>query len=460
MTFQTPPSHFSLSNQHTPAARRNNRMTWRLLSLASVLLVIVVWLGLAAAALLTYQDLHRSAQQRLAAELSFLQRLPPAVQMPTGNTGARVFRLRTPLPERLQQRLLDKTATISASTARQLGWQAYGVQGEVLAMQVSNTQPALMIAVPMAKKRLQRTFITTGVLLSLAIFGVMGLLGVVLHARIRRRIAYIDEAANVIMQGDLQKRIPINPALQDEYSRLAETLNAMLDKIAHLMQGLRNVNNNIAHDLKSPLNRMRSRMEVALMNSRSADEYQQALAQSIEDVDALLQTFQSLLLMGNLESNARNYQLQPVSLSNIMQSLGELYAAIAEEKSHAFTLQIDEGVEVFANAGLLSQALSNLLDNAIKYTPEGGQITMSLTQTPAMAMVVITDNGIGIPAHERQAVFERFTRLDSARQLPGTGLGMSLVRAILAVHHASIQLHDNQPGLRVEIRLRTSQSAK
>ncbi len=221
------------------------------------------------------------------------------------------------------------------------------------------------------------------------------------------------------------------------------------------MQELRQVNSNIAHDLKSPLNRMRSRMEVALMNSRNAEEYQQALANSIADVDTLLQTFQALLLMGNLQSNARNYELKTLSLSALASNLGELYTALADEKQHQLQIAIQPGIQVFANPSLLSQALSNLLDNAIKYTPAGGCIRFSVSRTTNMALIVISDNGPGIPTGERENVFKPFTRLDAARQLPGTGLGMSLVHAILSIHQASIQLHDNQPGLRVEIRLRT-----
>lgn len=433
--------------------RQGSRVAWRLMGLMTLLLVIIVWLGLAAAALLTYQDLRRDAQQRLSTELALLQRLPADAKWASGS-GFFVLQDEQLLPVHLQKRLAEKVTTISASTTRQLGWQHQGITGEVLAMRLPNSQPPLIVATPIAKARLQRRFIVTGLLVTLVIVVLMCLFMLIINARVARRLAYIDETANAIMLGDLRKRIPINPAIQDEYSRLALTLNAMLDKNTQLMQQLRQVNNNIAHDLKSPLNRIRSRMEVALINSRDAETYQQALAESIEDVDALLQTFQALLLMGNLEANARNYQLERISLSDVSNKLSELYTAVAEEKAHTLQSNIAEDITVFANANLFSQALGNVLDNAIKYTPEGGNICFSVSQTAATAVIVISDNGPGVPASDRETIFTRFTRLDSARQLPGTGLGMSLVRAILDVHKATIQLHDNRPGLRVEIRLR------
>lgn len=444
------------NNKSAKLTLHNAGISLKLAMMIALLMVICVWLGVAGAALLTYQDLQRNAQQRLLTEIQFLQSLSAdhtTMAIPTGDRGVHFFFTDKPLPKPLKHRL-QTAAIITAATAKDLGWQAHGIRSEVSAMIAPNTQPPLIVAVPVEKGYLQRTFVSIGVLISLAIFTLMLAFIVLLNAKIKRRIRYIDRTAHAIMRGDLQKRVPVNPAFDDEYSRLATTLNAMLDKIAQLMQELRHVNNNVAHDLKSPLNRMRSRMEVALMNSRTPDEYQQALAQSIEDIDALLQTFQSLLLMGNLSSNARDYQLENVSLSTLTENIGELYAAVAEAKSHTFELSVQPDITVFANANLLGQALSNLLDNAIKYTPEGGRIRFSVSQTAATALIVICDNGIGIPAEQREAVFERFTRLDAARQLSGVGLGMSLVRAILAVHHAGIQLHDNQPGLRVEVRLR------
>ncbi len=421
----------------------------------ALLLIICVWLGLMILAAVNYQQLQHTAQQRLTTEIDVLTRFSVLPATPMSAKDIYIFRLDNDFPKQLRQRLSDGSVVISPNTAKQLNWQIHGVYSEVLAAQVPHSQPPLIVAVPIGKQHLKKTFMTTGILLSLVILVLMLLLGFALNARITRRLRYIDDTANAIMHGDLQKRIPINPALHDEYSRLAMTLNAMLDKIAQLMQELRQVNNNIAHDLKSPLNRMRSRMEVALMNSRDAEEYQQALANSIADVDTLLQTFQALLLLGNLQSNARHYQLKRLSLSALAINLGELYTALADEKKHQFHLDIQPNIQVFANAELLSQALSNLLDNAIKYTPAGGCIRFSVSQTASMALIVISDNGPGIPANERKNVFKPFTRLDASRQLPGTGLGMSLVRAILNIHQASIQLHDNQPGLRIEIRLRT-----
>ncbi len=198
----------------------------------ALLLIICIWLGLTILALLHYQQLQHTAQQRLTAEIDALTRFSVMTATPMSASDSHAFRLddNDDMPDKLWQRLLNGSAIISLSTARQLNWQKHGVYSEVLAAVVPDTQPPLIVAIPIAKQHLQKTFMSTGILLSLVIFMLMLLLGFALNARITRRLRYIDDTANAIMQGDLQKRIPINPALYDEYGRLATTLNAMLDK--------------------------------------------------------------------------------------------------------------------------------------------------------------------------------------------------------------------------------------
>ncbi len=419
------------------------------------LMVICVMLALLSANVQIYQMQQQLLEKQLVLSTQWLQQHPRTVSSyPTNEVLT--FQPVTPLPDSLLQRLQSpQPILLSRATLQALGWQTNSNSG-VIAKMLPNASPLTLIAIPAPKKKLTHLFITTGLYLSLAILCILLSYTFLIHARTLRRLRYINRTAMAIVDGKLDKRIPINPAIQDEFSDLSATLNLMLDKINQLMQGLRQVNNNIAHDLKSPLSRMRSRMEVALLNSRTHEEYESALSHSIDDVDNLLKTFNALLLMGNLDSSARNYQLQDTSLSALFESLAELYEVVAEEKQHRFDSDIARNVHVFANANLLAQAISNLLDNAIKYTPEGGHIQLCLRQTASQAVMTISDNGHGIPKSARQTVFERFTRLDSARQLPGTGLGMSLVKSILNIHHASIQLYDNCPGLRVEIVLRCS----
>ncbi len=421
--------------------------------ITGMLMVICIMLAMVGANIQVYQSEQATKAKQLIAKIK-------ATSISNDNNKISVYPLSETfifsidqLPDDLQQRVLgsEQPVLLPKTTLKTLGWTQFG--GQALVMAIPNTRPVQLMVIGIPRKN-TKIFLLTGLYLSLVILAIILLYATVSHARQLRRLRYINSTAIDIVNGNLDKRIPINPKIHDEYSQLAHTLNEMLEKNAQLMQDLRQVNNNIAHDLKSPLNRMRSRMEVALLNSRSTEEYEQALERSIADVNDLLKTFQALLLMGNLDSNSRNYHFETVNLSELITNLADLYAAVAEEKSHTFSNQIASDIEIFGNANLLAQALSNLLENAIKYTPEGGSIDLHLQRHSGMACIVISDNGPGIPPAQHQAVFERFSRLDSARQLPGTGLGLSLVRAILKVHKASIQLHDNQPGLRVEIRLR------
>ncbi len=406
-----------------------------------------------------YHLQQKTAEKHLLAYAQLIEQLVtthPETTLPTLPKGISVFTPKQPLSKHLLNKLNQPEAVVRLpqSTLAQLTGSIEKGNHVILVKKLSLRQPMTLVATTLPSRQMMRAFIHTGLFVSVAILGIMLFYGLLTRTHTLRRLQYISRTAEAIINGNSERRIPINPAIHDEYSRLSEMLNAVFDKNAQLMQELRQVNNNIAHDLKSPLNRMRSRMEVALLNSRQPEEYEQALTRSIADVDNLLKTFNALLLMGNLDAKARNFQLKPTSLTEIVDNLAELYELVAEEKQHVFEADIARDITVFANANLFAQAISNLLDNAIKYTPDGGHIEFSLQRQADTAMIIIADNGPGIPPEQRQAVFERFTRLDSARQLPGTGLGMSLVRAILQAHHASIQLHDNQSGLRVEIRLR------
>lgn len=421
----------------------------------AVLMVIGIMLAMVVVALQSYHRQQHRAELQLLSHIQLIeQRISLGETIPERlPDGTTLFTPARALPPSLVVQLKNESPILlSGNTVIELGWQVFGLGTSVLVKRLNAEQ---LIVLPLPKRQITQQVMTVGLYLSLAVLAMMLIFSAWLHAKTQRRLQYISDTANAIVKGNLNKRIPINPAFYDEYSQLSQTLNAMLDKNAQLMQDLRQVNNNIAHDLKSPLNRMRSRMEAALIRSQDTDDYQQALAQSIGDVDALLKTFQSLLLMGSLDAKSQQYTLKPASLSALLEQLTELYQAVAEDANHHFSADIAADVIAPINAQLFAQAVSNLLDNAIKYTPTGGKMTLSLTSKNHTALIVIADNGPGIPSEQRQAVFKRFIRLDDARQLPGTGLGMSLVRSILRIHNASIQLHDNQPGLRIEIRLRT-----
>ncbi len=283
---------------------------------------------------------------------------------------------------------------------------------------------------------------------------IMVLFNYFINSKVDKKIEDINDAAKEIMQGDLGKRILVNPARNDEISNLSRTLNQMLTKISKLMNDIKQVNSNIAHDLKTPLNRVKARMEVALIKPREISEYEDYLEKSITDLDNLEQTFSSLLLIANLNSgNTENHKLERVSLSLLLKSLAEFYEVLSDEAGHKFYSNISDNIYIDANKNLFAQAISNLLDNAIKYTPTNGKITLSLAKTNGFIIIKITDNGIGISKSDHAKVFERFTRLDKSRSLPGTGLGLSLVKSILGIHKARLKLFDNKPGLGITITL-------
>lgn len=261
-----------------------------------------------------------------------------------------------------------------------------------------------------------------------------------------KRIDVINKASREIMNGELSRRIPTRGA-GDEFDQLAENLNAMLDQISRLMDGVKQVSDNIAHDLRGPLNRIRSGLEMSLADTKTAEDYEVVLEQTIREIDGLLQTFNALLTIAQAESGARRQDFQDIDLAQLAADVGELYDPLAEEKDLAFHVVLAPGVTVPGNRHLLSQALANLLDNAVKYTPAGGTITLSLKNPPTGPELSVADSGPGVPPEHRGRVLERFARLESSRNTPGSGLGLSLVAAAAGLHQAELRLTDNHPGL-------------
>ena len=300
----------------------------------------------------------------------------------------------------------------------------------------------------MLKRMLDNSIYVTGLLLIASFIGSFLIGYTIIHS-----ISRISRTARRIVDGDFSERVPTHANDADEMSQLADDLNHMLDRIEALITSQRQVTNNIAHDLRSPLNRMRNRMEVALLDRNSeAGALREVIADSVEDTENLLKTFNALLNIAQVESRAKD-DFKHESLSAICDDLAELYDVMTEEGEHSFEAHIERGLDIMGNRQLIAQAITNLLDNAVKYTPSGGHITLSAEQRGENIHVSVGDNGHGIPPDKRDDVLKRFVRLDSARSTPGNGLGLSLVSAIVALHNGSLQLHDNKPGLRIEITL-------
>ena len=277
--------------------------------------------------------------------------------------------------------------------------------------------------------------------------------GLLLSRGAMLRIEAINRTTRQIMAGDLSDRVPRFGG-GDEIDRLAGNLNAMLDRIERLMTGMRQVTDSVAHDLRTPLTRLRSRIELALIHESDDPEvYRGVLQDTIAEADRLLATFTALLSIAEAESGAKRQDFTPVDLAEVVKLAADLYEPVAEERGQRLIMNIRKAATVRGNGQLLAQAVSNLLDNAIKYTPHGGRITLELDGAgPGQAArVTVADSGPGIPAEARERVLQRFVRLDTARASPGNGLGLSLVDAVATLHGARLELSDNEPGLRVAL---------
>jgi signal transduction histidine kinase len=264
------------------------------------------------------------------------------------------------------------------------------------------------------------------------------------------RIDKINRTAELVAAGELSKRVAVS-ARDDEFDELATHLNAMLEQIEHLLTGMREVTDNVAHDLRKPLTRMRNRIEVTLLDQRETDEYRRALEETMVDANELMQTFNALLEIAQAEAGSFRGEWVEVDLSKLLQDIGELYLDEAEGHPGRFEFHIEPGLHVKGNRHLLAQAVSNLLDNAFKYTPDDCVIRLIAKSADGRVITSVVDGGPGIPARQRLHVLERFVRLDADRNKTGNGLGLSLVKAVAGLHRAELRLDDNQPGLRVEL---------
>lgn len=276
-------------------------------------------------------------------------------------------------------------------------------------------------------------------------------MGVSIGRAILRRIETINDTAAEIMAGDLSTRIAIS-SRNDEFDTLAGRLNAMLDRIQALITGIRNVTDNVAHDLRSPLTRLRNHLEITLLEKRGEQEYRDAIERAMVDTESLINTFNSLLRIAQVESGNHREQWKVFDLGELVEDIANIYRPLAEEKRQQLSVTGVDAFRVFGNRDLIAQVFGNLLDNAVKYTPEAGRIDLRMRPLKASVEVRVADTGPGISEADRERVFERFTRLDASRNLPGNGLGLSLVRASCRLHGADISLQDADPGLNVVIR--------
>jgi signal transduction histidine kinase len=298
--------------------------------------------------------------------------------------------------------------------------------------------------------------------LSLIFFAALGAVGALFVARrVLQRIDDMNTSAHGIMAGDLTRRLPVSGS-GDEIDRLAEGLNEMLGRIAELMEGLREVSDNIAHDLRTPLTRLRNHAEAALAFGGDAASYRLALEKTIEESDALIKIFNALLLIARAEAGGDVGPLQPFDVGEAARSVAELYEPIAEEEGVALTVRVQGPLTVRGNRELIGQAIANLVDNALKYgaTDRGSDaaevkpdVVITAGRIGGSVVLTIADRGPGIAPADRTRVLDRFVRLEGSRSRPGSGLGLSLAAAVARMHGGSVELEDNAPGLRVRLTL-------
>jgi signal transduction histidine kinase len=273
--------------------------------------------------------------------------------------------------------------------------------------------------------------------------------GVLMAFSARRRLAELNRTTRQIIAGNLSRRAPLRGS-GDEHDELAGNINAMLDQIQGLLEGMRHVGDSVAHDLRGPLTRLRNRLETLAAAEQPRRE---DLLECVEQVEHVLDTFNALLRIARVESGAHRSAFAALDLERIVRDVCELYQAAADERQIELVCNVRSAVEVFGDRELLAQALTNLLDNAVKYTPPGGRIVVTLERTEDVARLRVADSGPGVPAADRERVLQRFTRLDQARSQPGNGLGLALVNAVTTQHHGRLSLGDNSPGLVVTIEI-------
>nr|WP_313011107.1 HAMP domain-containing sensor histidine kinase [Brucella intermedia] len=355
--------------------------------------------------------------------------------------------------ESVEPGVLDTNGVIE----RDFKYRRYGEQGA----ETEHRAIAVVIALPNGMRLLVgrdlgeperfRDVVRRSLMLALGIMGIGALLiWLFVGRRALKRIDEVSKASQRIMDGDLTGRLPVNGS-GDEFDRLSGNLNVMLGKILELNEGLKQVSDNIAHDLKTPLTRLRNRAEEALSGKKAGPEYREALEDIIGESDQLIRTFNAILMISRLEAGYSSESLENMPVAPILRDVAEMYEPVAEDAGVNLTLGDLDEVALHINRELVGQTISNLIDNAIKYA--GGDertatVSLSMERDPNWVRIIVADNGPGIPEEKREQATERFVRLEESRTQPGSGLGLSLAKAVMKLHGGALRLEGNDPGLR------------
>jgi len=298
-----------------------------------------------------------------------------------------------------------------------------------------------------AQQAIRTAFVVAGgISILLALLG-----GLALSSGFLRRIEVVNRTAGRIMAGNLKARVPVRRN-GDEIDNLAGNLNAMLDRIQSLMENLQQVSSDVAHDLRTPLARLRQNLEAARTTATTVEAFRTSIDAAIAETQGLLDMFSALLRIAQIESGSRRAGFSKVDLSELIEFVATTYQPVAEDHGDRLLSQIAPGLFVSGDRGLLLQLATNLVENALRHTPPGSTIQLQLQRDGSDIIVVVADDGPGIPAEEHEKVFRRFYRREASRTTPGSGLGLALVAAVAELHGARISLRDGKPGLVVELR--------
>lgn len=372
------------------------------------------------------------------------------------NTGVLTLYL---LADEYRQPLAGNLGALPAAKADRDGWYSFtGTDRERRLIQMRGRIVVLpdgkflLVAQDQSRQESIRRLIDQAALwalvggLALALLG-----GILMSSSVMGRIDAINRTSREIMTGRLQSRMPVRD-VNDEFDQLSRNLNAMLDRIDSLIEGVKSVADNIAHDLRTPLTRLRGRLENLSSRPDLTDELRGELSSAMAEADHLLTTFRALLRIARIESGTHDREWSRLDLKPLLEDAFELYQAVGEEKDIVVHLGNTSG-HLRGDRDLLFQALCNLLDNAIKYSPPGSEVTLVASETGESVEISVADRGPGVPAPERDKVVDRFYRSADVAGVPGSGLGLSLVKAIAHHHGGQLVLSDNLPGLRATLRL-------
>jgi signal transduction histidine kinase len=298
-----------------------------------------------------------------------------------------------------------------------------------------------------------RNLLTDALLWGLVVVAVMALAGaLVVRSLFRRTLASVSATATAISSGDFSRRVRVS-GRGDEFDQLAETINDMLARIGRLMEGVREVSNAIAHDLRTPITRARTRLEDAALHARTSEELHAAIEQATNDLDGIVAVFQALLRISEIEAGSRRSAFTRLDLREVLTDVAELYEPVAEEKGLQLEIELPPALPAYGDRDMLRQAVTNLTDNAVKFSPPGGVVRLAATLAAGVIEVSVADHGPGIPLEDRARATERFFRGESARNTPGSGLGLALVLAVAHLHGGGLRLEDASPGLRAVLAL-------